>query len=213
MIFTEHGARPDSARIENLVKASSPKNAGELRSFLGLANTCHNYVPDYAVITGPLRELTENHIFNWNNTHQRAFEQAKKKLTQAPTVAFFDTAKRSLLILDGSPLGICAILTQRDKSTELYRIISYASRALSSIESRYSATDIEGLSLVWGIEHFRLFLLGTEFDVYTDHKALEVIFNNPKPKLPARIECWMLRLQLYNFRVIYKKGTFYERTI
>ena len=150
------------------------------------------------------------HIFDWNNTHQRAFEQVKKKLTQAPTMAYFDTAKRSLLIVDGSPLGICAILAQRDKSTELYRIISYASRALSPVESRYSQTDIEALSLVWGIEHFRLFLLGTEFDVYTDHKALEAIFNNPKSKPPARIERWMMRLQPYNFRVTYKKGTFNE---
>ena len=111
---------------------------------------------------------------------------------------------------DGSPLGICAILAQRDKSTELYRIISYASRTLSPVESRYSQTDIEGLSLVWGIEHFRLFLLGTEFDVYTDHKALEAIFNNPKSKPPARIERWMLRLQPYNFRLIYKTGAFSE---
>ena len=107
LIFTEHGTRPDPARAENLVKASPPKNAGEVRSFLGLANTCHDYVPDYAVITGPLlRELTKkNHICNWNNTHQRAFEQVMKKLTQAPTMAYFDTAKRSLLIVDGSPLG------------------------------------------------------------------------------------------------------------
>ena len=150
LIFTEHGTRPVPARIENLVKASPPKNAGEVRSFLGLANTCHDYVQDYAVITGPLlRELTKkNHICNWNHPHQRAFEQVKKKLTQAPTMAYFDTAKRSLLIVDGSPLGICAILAQRDKSTELYRIISYASRAQSPIESRYSQTDIEGLTLV-----------------------------------------------------------------
>ena len=176
---------------------------------MGLANTCHDHVPDYAVITGPLRELTKkNHIFKWNNTHQRAFEQVKKKLIQAPTMAYFDTAKRSLLIVDGSRLGTCAILAQQDKSTELYRIISYASRALSPIESRYSQTDIEGLSLFWGNEHFHLFLLGTEFDVYTDHKALEAIFNNPKSNPPARIERWML--QPYNFRVIYKKGTFNE---
>ena len=125
-------------------------------------------------------------------------------------MAYFDTAKRSLLIVDGSPLGICAILAQRDKSTELYQIISYANKALSPVESRYSQTDIEGLSLVWGIEHFRLFLLGTEFDVYTDHKALEAIFNNPNSKPPARIEQWMMRLQPYNFRVIHKKGTFNE---
>ena len=64
-----------------LVKASPPKNAGKVRSFLGLANTCHDHVPDYSQ-----RELTNNHIFNWNNTRQRAFDQIKKKLAQAPTL-------------------------------------------------------------------------------------------------------------------------------
>ena len=118
----------------------------EYGAFLGLANTCHNYVPDYAFNTAPLRELAKkNHTFDWNNTHQRAFEQIKKKLTQAPTMAYFHTAKRSVLIVDGSTLGICAILTHRDKPSELYRVISYASRALSPVESRYSQTDIKEL--------------------------------------------------------------------
>ena len=40
----------------------------------------------------------------------------------------------------------------------------------------------------------------------TDHKALEAIFDNPKSKPSARIEQWILRLQPYNFRVIYKSG-------
>jgi hypothetical protein len=39
---------------------------------------------------------------------------------------------------------------------------------------------------------------------------VEAIFNDPRSKLPARIECWMLPLQPYNFRVIYKKGTVNE---
>ena len=211
LIFNANGTRPDPGRINDLVKVSPPKNAGEVRSYLGLTNTCHDYVPDYAAITAPLRELTRKNVpFIWTNTHQKAFEQIKKKLTQAPTMAYFDTEKRSLLIVDGSPTGLCAILGQREKSGNSYRIISYASRALSPVESRYSQTDIEGLSLVWGIEHFRLFLLGSEFDVYTDHKALESIFNNPRSKPPARIERWMLRLQPYNFHVIYKKGTVNE---
>ena len=129
-------------------------------------------------------------------------------------MAYFDTKKHSLLIVDGSPTGLitglCATLGQREKSGNSYHIISYASRALSLVDSRYSQTDIEGLSLVWGIGHFRLFLLGSDFDVYTDHKALESIFNNLRSKPPARIERWMLRLQPYNFHVIYKKGTVNE---
>ena len=107
-----------------------------------------------------------------------------------------------MLIVDGSPTGISGILTQRDNDNVSYKIISYVSRALSSVDSHYSQTDIEGFALVWAIEHFRLFLLGTEFDVVTDHKALESIFNNPKAKPPARIERSIIRLQPYNVRVI-----------
>ena len=82
LIFTANGTRPDPARIDNLVRVSAPKNASEVRSFLGLANTCFEHVPGYAVITTPLRDLTKKNVaFTWNHTQQRAFEQIKKKLT------------------------------------------------------------------------------------------------------------------------------------
>ena len=87
-----------------------------------------------------------------------------------------------MVIVDGSPFGLGAILAQREYQDHQYKIISYASRPLTPVERRYSQTDIEGLSLVWGIEHFRLFLIDSEFDIITDHKALESIFNNPKSK-------------------------------
>ena len=211
LVFGAEGTRPNPERIADLVKVPAPKNVGEVRSFLGMANTCHEYIPDYASVTAPLRELTKkNVVFEWTLRHQKAFEQLKKRLTSTPVMAYFDTKKRSIVIVDGSPYGISAILAQKEKSSQQYKIISYASRALSPVEKRYSQTDIEGLSLVWGIEHFRMFLLGSEFDVITDHKALESIFNNSRSKPPARIERWMMRLQPFNFRVIYRKGSLNE---
>ena len=134
----------------------------------------------------------------------------KKALTQTPVMAYFDASKRTMVIVDGSLFGLGAILAQRELQGQQYNIIAYASRPLIPVEKRYSQTDIEGLSLVWGIEHFRLFLIGFEFDVITDHKDLESIFNNPKSKPLARIECWMMQLQPYNFKVIYKKGSLNE---
>ena len=208
LIFTEKGTRPDPERVKHLLNTAPPQNASEVRSFLGMANTCSDYIPNYATLTQPLRELTKkNSTFKWTVTEQRAFNQLKKKLTQSPVMAYFDTEKHSVLIVDGSQHAVGAILAQREKDGTQYKIVSYASRALTPVESRYSQTDIEGLALVWGIEHFRLFLLGKEFDVITDHKALESIFNNPRSKPPARVERWVLRLQPYNFRVIYKKGS------
>ena len=44
------GTRPDLERIANMVKVQAPKTAGEVRSFLGMANTCHEYIPDYAAL-------------------------------------------------------------------------------------------------------------------------------------------------------------------
>lgn len=39
----------------------------------------------------------------------------------------------------------------------------------------------------------------------TDHKPLEAIFK-PTSKPPARIERWLLRIQAFKFKVIYKAG-------
>ena len=64
------------------------------------------------------------------------------------------------------------------------------------------------MAITWGIEHFRIYLLGAKFfSVISDHKPLEVIFNKLKNNIPARIERWILRLQQYNFKVQYQKGS------
>ena len=53
IVFSADGFRPDPERIDNLVKVAAPANASEVRSFLGMANTCHDYIPGYA--TSPSR--------------------------------------------------------------------------------------------------------------------------------------------------------------
>ena len=59
---------------------------------------------------------------------------------------------------------------------------------------------------MWAVEHFHLYLYGCSFTLITDHKPLEVIYGNASSKPSARIERWVLRLQPYNFSVVYKPG-------
>ena len=107
--FTAEGTKPDPERIANMVKEQAPKTAGEVKSFLGMTNTCHEYIPDYVALTSSLRELTKkNTAFKWQHIHQKAFEQLKKKSTSTPVMAYFDTKKHSLVIVNGSPYGISA---------------------------------------------------------------------------------------------------------
>jgi len=97
-------------------------------------------------------------------------------------MAYFDPSKKSILLLDASPVELRAVLTQGD------RVISYASKALSSVERR------EALAIAWGCHHFRMYLLGSHFKVETDHKLLLSIFNSSTSQASARIENWHLKL-------------------
>ena len=63
------------------------------------------------------------------------------------------------------------------------------------------------LPIVWAVEHFHLFLFGSEFTLVTDHKPLEIIYGKRTTKTSARIERWVLRLQPYSFRIVYQAGS------
>ena len=79
LIFGGDGTRPDPERIKNLVKVSRPTNAGEVRSFHGMANASSDYIHDYAQTSAPLRDLTKKHTsFKRTHIHQKAFELVKK---------------------------------------------------------------------------------------------------------------------------------------
>jgi hypothetical protein len=104
--------------------------------------------------------------------------------------------KDTFVTVDASPVGLSGILSQRTHGLDDDKIISYASRALTVVETRYSQTEKEALAIVWG----------NEFTLITDHKPLEVIYGSKSAKVSARIERWILRLQPYTFKVVYKPG-------
>jgi len=207
-IFSAQGTCPDPKRIDAIQKISAPSNAKEVRSFLGMVNYSSKYIQDYATLTAPIRELTKKSApFTWTTEHQTAFEQLKLALTKAPVMGYFDLSKDTYVTVDASPVGVSAILTQCAPGSNDHKVIAYASRSLSTVESRYSQTEKEALSIVWAVEHFHIFLYGKEFTLITDHKPLEIIYGNSSSKTSARIERWVLRLQPYTFIVKYKPGS------
>ena len=121
-------------------------------------------------------------------------------------MSYFDKNKDTYVLVDASPVGLCAILSQKSKESDDKKFVAYASRALTDVEKRYSQTEKEALAIVWSVEHFHLFLYGHQFKLITDHKPLEVIYGNRHSKPSARIERWVLRLQPFAFKVIYKPG-------
>ena len=80
-----------------------------------------------------------------------------------------------------------------------------------SLKLKYGQIEKEALAIVFGCEHFHMYLFGRELELETDHRPLEHIYaakptNSSKPQ-PARIERWHLRLQEYDFKVVYRPGS------
>ena len=208
-ILSAKGLSPDPKKVNAIKQATPPKTDTEVRSFLGMANYCAKFIPDFATVTKPLRDLTRKDTdWQWGSDQQKAFDEVKNRLSEKATAAYFDPTKETELTVDASPVGLGAVLAQQEPGQPETRVvIAYASRSLTDVEQRYSQTEKEALGLVWGCEHFNTYLLGAPFTtVVTDHRPLETIFNNPKSKPPARIERWALRLQPYAFTVKYKPG-------
>ena len=189
--------------------APKPTNVSEVRSLLGMATYSSKYIPNFATITAPLRILTKkNAKFEWTSTHQDAYDQLTSALSSAPCMAYFSKHKDTFITVDASPVGLSAILSQKTKGRDDdEKVIAYASRSLTDTEMRYSQTEKEALAIVWGVEHFHIYVYGHEFVLVTDHKPLETIYGNRNYKTSARIERWVLRLQPYSFKIQYKPGS------
>ncbi|KAK2578707.1 hypothetical protein KPH14_012663 [Odynerus spinipes] len=199
------GYHPLESKVEAVNNFRKPKTAEEIRSFLGLVNFCAAFIPNLATISEPLRRLTRKNVpFAWNKEQENAFEKLKASLTNAETLGIFDINARTRVIANASPVGLGCVLTQMDKTGQ-WRVINYASRSLSECERRYSQTEKEALALVYACERFYIWLFGIEFELVTDHKALECIFT-PRSKPNARIERWVLRLQSFKYKVVYETG-------
>ena len=59
-MFCPHVGGPADVKVKAVVNACAPKNASEVRSFLGLVNFTARFIPDLATVSAPLCKLTKN---------------------------------------------------------------------------------------------------------------------------------------------------------
>ena len=205
--ISDKGFAPKDDKPDEILGFRQPKSPEEVRSFLGLVAFVSRFIPDMSAKTFHLRLLTKaNQKFEWGIDQEKAFQSLKKAVSNISRLAYFDPKRRTRLVTDASPVAIGAVLVQyEDDGEDKPIIIKYASKSLSDTEKRYCQTEREALAVVWGVEHFQYYLLCIAFEVETDHRPLVPMFT-PTSRPVQRIERWVLRLQPYQYKLIYRKG-------
>ena len=118
-------------------KAEPPASKEEVRSFLGLAGFNSQFIPEYATTSEPLRDLTKkNVVFRWGEAQRQAFHAITNSISETTLLSYYDPKKETALFTDASPVGVNAILAQKDENG-CYRPVNIASRALNATEQGY----------------------------------------------------------------------------
>ena len=197
--------KPQVDKVEAILKTPRPRTKKEVRSFLGLAGWYRRFVPQFATLAAPLTALTAKNQRNpviWTEDCEKAFNTLKTHLCSSPVLKSPDFSKRFLVQVDASAVGLGAVLAQGDHGEE--RPVLYLSRKLQPRETRYSTVEKEGLAIKWALESLRYYLLGREFDLETDHRALTWIQSMRDHN--CRLTRWYLALQPFRFSIRHKAG-------
>ena len=200
-----NGIKPNNEKIKAMLNYPAPINQKQVKRFLGLASYYRKFIPNYSSITEPINKLLKKGVkYIWSEKCQRNFKLIIYYLTNPPLLAFPAFKKDFFLQTDASGIGLGAVLVQLDKDGN-ERVLGYASRLLKDPERNYYATELECLAIVWATEHFRPYLYGRRFKIYSDHNPL-VHMKNIKNK-SARVTRWKLSLAEYDYEIEYKKGS------
>ena len=200
-LLTPEGIQTDDSKIEKIKNTPCPKTRKDVQSFMGLAGYYRRFIKDFAQIAKPLHNLMGKNDFEWKQEHQDAFEHLKTCLTTSPILTTPIEGKPYYVITDASTYAIGSILTQDPNG---HRVIRYDSTTLTDAQKRWSTSEQEAYAVVWALERYRPYILGTKFTVITDHKALLSL--KTKNSTNRRIVRWQLLLTEYDFTIIHRKG-------
>ena len=189
----------DPSKVEAVRNWERPKNAYEIRSFLGLAGYYRRFIRDFSKIAVPLTSLTRKDVkFEWGEAQENAFQALKHCLTDAPILALPEGSDDLVVYSDASKLGLGCVLMQRGK------VIAYASRQLKEYEKNYPTHDLELAAVVFALKLWRHYLYGTKCQLFTDHKSLKYIFT--QQTLNMRQQRAMELIKDYDCEIMYHPG-------
>jgi len=146
--------------------------------------------------------LAKDVPFDFNDECLIAFNLLKDALVTAPIVSAPDWNLPFEIMCDASDYAIGAVLGQKKEGK--HYVISYASKTLGGATLNYTTTEKEFLAVVYALDKFKPYLLGSEVIVFTDHAAIRYLIEKKDSK--SRLLRWVLLLQEFSYTIKDCKG-------
>ena len=113
-IFSRDGIKPSPSDVQALRQMDPPQNVSEVHSLLGMAQYSSRFIPNFAEMTTPLRNLAHQGAkWRWSHTEQAAIEKLKDTLPSDTVLGYYETGQETHLLVDAGPSGLELVLMQK----------------------------------------------------------------------------------------------------
>jgi hypothetical protein len=198
-IISGEGISVDPEKVRAIMEWPVPKNAHEVRSFMGLAGYYQSFVEGFSKIAKPIITFQCKGVrYEWTEECDSAFIELKRLLTSALILGVSDMEKDFTVCTDASKQGLGTVLMQDGG------VIAYASRKLKKHKELYVTHDLELAVVMLALKLWRHHLVGRNFELKTDHQILKHLFT--QRDLNARKRRWSDFMSEYDFGISYIKG-------
>ena len=202
-IVSRKGIKVDKEKVKLISNLPTPKCVKDIRSFLGHAGFYRRFIRDFSAITRPLCNLLAKDVtFEWSQACAGAFDKLKTMLVSPPIMRSPNWELPFEIMCDASDYAIGAVLWQRE--TKKAFVIYYANKILDSAQSNYTTTEKEFLVVVFALEKFRSYIVGSSVTIFTNHASLKYLLSKQDTK--PRLTRWILLCQEFNLTIKDKKG-------
>ena len=156
-VVSAKGLEVNPDKVKAILEWPIPSTLQELRSSHGLSTFYQCFIISFSTIMAPIIDCMKKNQFVWTKAATKAFEEVKKRLTEAPVLQLPNFSKVFEVACNASNVGIGGMLSQEGHP------IAFFSEKLNEAKQKYSIYDKEFYAVVQTLRYWRHFLLPQEF--------------------------------------------------
>nr|VZH96017.1 unnamed protein product [Spirometra erinaceieuropaei] len=202
------GCHPIDTKVSAIRDFPTPTSFQQLRRFIGLVNFYRRFISHCAQLMLPLTNLLRgnNREFSFPDTAVEAFNRARKALADTTVLVHPIPDAPLSIVADASNFAIGAALQQQTPTGT--QPLAFYSAKLTSPQTRYSTFGRELLAIYLAIKHFRNYIEGRDFCIYTDHKPLTYALSTSSDKYSPREARHLDFISQYTTDIRFLKGLY-----
>ncbi|KAL8102849.1 hypothetical protein AgCh_027393 [Apium graveolens] len=201
LMVSKRGIEANPDKIKAILDMEPPKTVKDVRKLTGRVAALGRFISKSGdKCLSFFKSLKNIKDFVWNEENQKAFEEFKKYMAQAPLLAKPALNEVLFLYLAVSESALSAVLVKEE--LKIQKPVYYVSKILYGAELNYSTIEKFALALVMASRKLRPYFQAHQIEVLTNQPLRNIIHS---PKASGRLIKWVI--ELGEFDIKYKPRT------